>query len=150
MPASSSGSSISICGSPYDREREDPGTPLLAEPAPRSLMDTQTLLYSSATAIARAIRDRRVSSEEVVAAHLERILALNPLLNSVIQIAPESALEQARAADEAIVHGRPLGPLHGVPFTVKDVYEIKESARLVTAPGMAERLGTVAERDSTV
>src|SRR5438093_13409145 len=105
-------------------------------------MNPKSLIYSTATTIALAIRERRISSEEVVVAHLERILALNPVLNSVIQIAPESALEQARAADEAVARGRILGPLHGVPFTVKDVYEIRECARLVTAPGMAERLGS--------
>ena len=113
-------------------------------------MDTETLLYSSATVLARAIRDCEVSSEEVVRAHLERIATLNPILNSVIQIAPDSALEQARAADEALTRGQRLGPLHGVPFTVKDVYEVKESARLITAPGMVERPDPPPQRDSTV
>jgi amidase len=98
-------------------------------------MDMETLLYSPAATPARAIREREVSAEEVVLATLQRIEALNPVLNSVIQIAPESALEQARAADAALARGQLLGPLHGVPFTVKDVFEVRDSARLVTAPG---------------
>jgi amidase len=102
-------------------------------------VDIETLLYSPAAALARAIREREVSAEEVVLATLKRIEALNPVLNSVIQIAPESALEQARAADAALARGQLLGPLHGVPFTVKDVFEVRDSARLVTAPGMVER-----------
>src|SRR5919197_2077556 len=113
-------------------------------------MNTETLLDSSATTLARVIRDREVSSEEVVFAYLKRIETLNPVLNSVIQIAPESALEHARAADEALARGQLLGPLHGVPFTVKDVYAVRDSARLVTAPGMVERPDPPPERDSTV
>jgi Amidase len=81
-------------------------------------MDTETLLYSPAATLARAIREREVSAEEVVLATLKRIEALNPVLNSMIQVAPESALEQARAADAALARGHLLGPLHGVPFTV--------------------------------
>jgi amidase len=113
-------------------------------------MSTQALLYSSAADLARAIREREVSSEEVVLAFLKRIAELNPILNTVIQIAPESAREQARAADEALARGQNFGPLHGVPFTVKDVYEVSTDARLVTMPGMAEPIHPAAERDSTV
>jgi amidase len=112
-------------------------------------VDIETLLYSPAAALARAIREREVSAEEVVLATLKRIEALNPVLNSVIQIAPESALEQARAADAALARGQLLGPLHGVPFTVKDVFEVQDSARLVTAPGMVERPDGPPARDAT-
>jgi amidase len=114
---------------------------------PRSLMTDD--LYASATEMARAVRNREISSEELVSAHLRRIERLNPVLNSVIQIAPESALEQAKAADEALARGDALGALHGVPFTVKDVYDVRQAARMETAPGMAERPDPVAERDST-
>lgn len=112
-------------------------------------MNIEQLLFCSATALARMIRDRELSSEEVVTAYLGRIGTLNPALNSVLQIAPGSALEQARAADAALARGRLLGPLHGVPFTVKDVYEVCEAARLVTAPGMVERPDPPPARDST-
>ncbi|MGC9522960.1 MAG: amidase [Anaerolineae bacterium] len=78
------------------------------------------LTYVSATTLARMIREREVSSEEVVDAHLRRIAAVNPRLNALIAPAAERALADARAADAALTHGEPVGPLHGVPFTVKD------------------------------
>jgi amidase len=78
------------------------------------------LFYASATALARRIRDRQLSSEEVVQAHIQRIAAINPRLNAVVQLAEAQALEDARAADAALARGQPIGALHGVPFTVKD------------------------------
>ena len=82
------------------------------------LMDE--LFYASATALARRIRDRELSSEVVVQAHLQRIAAINPRLNAVVQLAATQALEDARAADAALARGQPPGALHGVPFSVKD------------------------------
>ncbi len=78
------------------------------------------LFYASATILAQRIRDRELSSEEVVQAHLQRIAAINPRLNAVVQLAGAQALEDARAADAALARGQPIGALHGVPFTVKD------------------------------
>ncbi len=76
--------------------------------------------YASATTLARRIRDREVSSEEVVEAHLQRIGNVNQRLNALVQIAPHQALDEARKADATRAQGRPVAPLHGVPFTVKD------------------------------
>ena len=115
-----------------------------------NIMSVEPLLYESAAALSQAIQRRQVSSVEVVTATLEHIAALNPVLNCVIQIAPESALAQARAADEALSRGHLKGPLHGVPFTMKDVYEARHTAHLRTAPGMAERPDPIAPSDSTV
>jgi amidase len=111
----------------------------------------EDLLFVSATELARAIRAREVSAVEVVGAYQERLAGLNPMLNSVLQIAAESAMEQARAADERLVRGETVGPLHGVPFTVKDVFDVSpKTARLIPAPGMVERPDpTPALRDST-
>jgi amidase len=78
------------------------------------------LFYASATVLARRIRERELTATEVVQAHLERITAINPLLNAVVQLAEEQALQEARAADADLALGRWRGPLHGVPFTVKD------------------------------
>ncbi len=83
-------------------------------------MPTDELFYASATTLARRIRDRELSSEEVVRAHLERIEAVNPRLNALVEPVGERALEEARAADATQAQGGPTGPLHGVPFTVKD------------------------------
>ena len=57
------------------------------------------LIAYSATQQARLIRERRVSSRELVAAHLERIAAINPKINAAIQVLTESALAEAAAAD---------------------------------------------------
>jgi amidase len=81
---------------------------------------TDELFYASATALARRIRERELSSEEVVQAHLQRIAAVNPRLNAVVQLAGDQALSDARAADAALARGESLGALHGVPFSVKD------------------------------
>jgi amidase len=87
-----------------------------------SLMDE--LFYASATTLARRIRERELRSEEVVQAHLQRIEAINPSLNAVVQLAGEQALAEARAADVALAQGQNLGPLHGVPITVKDWIDV--------------------------
>lgn len=78
------------------------------------------LFFLSATTLARRIRDRELSSEEVVQAHLRRIELVNPRLNALVQLAGEQALLAGRVADAALAHGEPIGVLHGVPFTVKD------------------------------
>jgi Asp-tRNA(Asn)/Glu-tRNA(Gln) amidotransferase A subunit family amidase len=76
------------------------------------------LFYNSATTLARRVRDRELRSEEIVEAHLQRIEAINPRLNAIVQLAAEQAVEDARAADAALARGESLGALHGVPFTV--------------------------------
>ena len=63
------------------------------------------LMYASATAIAQAIRDKRVSATEVVEAHLQRIAAVNPALNAVVQVAGPRARLEALAADQALARG---------------------------------------------
>jgi amidase len=80
----------------------------------------EELFYASATTLARRIRGREISSVEVVQAHLQRIEQVNPRLNAVVQLATGQALDAARAADAALAQGQAVGPLHGVPFTVKD------------------------------
>jgi aspartyl-tRNA(Asn)/glutamyl-tRNA(Gln) amidotransferase subunit A len=68
-----------------------------------------------------AISRGEVSPVEAVRAVLDRIGRLQPALNAFITVCAEPALDQARAAEVALVQGRELGPLHGVPFTVKDL-----------------------------
>lgn len=71
--------------------------------------------------IAKAIVTGAVSSERLTQYYLERIARLNPLLQAYITVSAETALMQARAADQALAGGRSLGPLHGVPLAVKDL-----------------------------
>ena len=77
------------------------------------------LSYASATRLAEWIRTKEISPVEVVLAHLKRIEALNPKLNAIVALA-DDALLSAKAAEEAVMAGEELAPLHGVPFTVKD------------------------------
>ncbi len=91
----------------------------------------------SASAIAAAVGARRLSAVQVVTAHLERIAAVNPQINALVQISRDEALNAALAADAQVACGGPLGPLHGVPFTVKDVVDM---AGVVGAAGMPERV----------
>jgi amidase len=108
---------------------------------------TADLTAASATELAQLIREKRASSREVVEAHLRRIDAVNERLNAVVQLTADSALDAARAADEALARGDALGPLHGVPFTVKDWLETNDA---VCAAGMPERRDYVPKRDATV
>lgn len=104
------------------------------------------LTSASATALAGLVARREASATEVVEAHLARIAAVNPAINAVVQAAPDAA-ERARAADAALARGDAVGPLHGVPFTVKDN---TETAGVITAAGAPERAAVVPERDATV
>ena len=74
---------------------------------------------------AAALRARKVSSVELTTAALERIRSLNPKLNAIQTLMEESALESARQADEELARKIDIGPLHGIPIAVKDVFETK-------------------------
>jgi amidase len=87
-----------------------------------------------------------VSSVEVVEACLARIADENPRINAVVRLAGD-AVERAKDADAAVVGGAPLGPLHGVPFTIKDSLD---TAGVVTTGGTVGWRDRVPERDATV
>jgi amidase len=81
---------------------------------------TTTVLWRmSALELAEAIRSRKISSQEVIEAHLQRIEEVNPSVNALTVVLGEQALEAAKAADRAVAAGGDLPPFHGVPFTVK-------------------------------
>ena len=71
---------------------------------------------------ARLIERRRLSPVELTEALLARIEALDPQLNAFLLPTPEKAREQAKAAEREIMAGRYRGPLHGIPFGLKDIY----------------------------
>ena len=105
------------------------------------------LIFSSATSLAEAIREKRVSSAEVVDAYLQRIEAVNPQLNAVVQLTAENAGRRARELDDALVRGEIAGPLHGVPFTVKDWIDTDDA---ICAGGLLESKDRVPKHDATV
>jgi amidase len=101
----------------------------------------------SAGELAAAIREKRASSREVVQAHLDRIGAVNPKVNAVTVVHEEQALRQARRADEEIAAGAALGPLHGVPVTIKESIDLAGSP---TTHGVVAYKDCMPERDAPV
>ena len=108
---------------------------------------TDELVTKSASELAPLIASREVSAVEVVQAHLHRIDTVNPLVNAVVARDDARALDAARAADAAVARGDRVGPVHGVPFTVKDNISAAGLAMVIGAP---ERRDVVADRDATV
>jgi aspartyl-tRNA(Asn)/glutamyl-tRNA(Gln) amidotransferase subunit A len=82
------------------------------------------IVYTDVVEISARIRDRDISPVEVLQAHLERIESINPKINAVIAI-NERALNRAREAEVAAMNDECWGPLHGVPFTAKEVFDTK-------------------------
>ena len=80
--------------------------------------------FLSATALAARLRRREIGCEELLRHYLDRVDRHNGALNAVVVDLREQALADARAADKAIADGNALGPLHGVPMTVKESYNI--------------------------
>jgi aspartyl-tRNA(Asn)/glutamyl-tRNA(Gln) amidotransferase subunit A len=103
------------------------------------------IIYSDATRLAELIRTKQVSPVEVVQAHLDRIEAVDPKVNAIVTIAA-GALAAAKAAEQAVVEGRELGPLHGVPFTVKDSID---TAGVATQRGSPIFKGRTPDTDAT-
>lgn len=83
------------------------------------------LAYMSATELAERIRHRQLSPVEIVDAVIERIEARNPALNAMVFRGYEDARKQARDAERAVTAQEELGPLHGVPTLMKDLFDFK-------------------------
>jgi Asp-tRNA(Asn)/Glu-tRNA(Gln) amidotransferase A subunit family amidase len=77
------------------------------------------IFFGTIGEIAAGIRGKKFSPVEVIEAHLDRIAVLQPKLNAFVHLDSEGALRQARAAEDAVTRGEPVGPLHGVPVTIK-------------------------------
>src|SRR5256714_12157060 len=103
--------------------------------------------FSTTTQIAAAIRAGDVSATQVLEAHLAQIEKTNSKLNAVITMDAERARERAREADEALARGQVWGPLHGVPFTLKDAHA---TAGMRTTTGFPPLADYVPQEDSTV
>jgi aspartyl-tRNA(Asn)/glutamyl-tRNA(Gln) amidotransferase subunit A len=103
------------------------------------------ILYQDATGLAELIRTREISPVEVVQAHLDRIEAVNPKVNAIVTLA-DDALKAAKTAETAVLQGHELGPLHGVPFTVKDSID---TAGVLTQRGSLIFKGRIPDTDAT-
>ena len=82
------------------------------------------LAFSSALALAARIQTREISCVELLQYYLERVDRLNPAINAIVVRDDERALRRAREADAALQRGEIWGPLHGVPMTVKESYDV--------------------------
>src|SRR5260370_12232619 len=81
--------------------------------------------FEAGTRLARAIRNGKLSSVEATEAHLERIARLNAPINALVVIDRERAIKASRAADRARAkNGAKLVPLHGVPLTIKEAFDV--------------------------
>ena len=106
-------------------------------------MTSNTLL--SAREIAAQIRRKEVSPVDVARAHLDRIERLNPKLNAFVDYQPEAVLAQARDAEKAILRGDDVGPLHGVPVSIKSSIDV---AGHLCEAGTRLRAGHIAAADA--
>jgi amidase len=105
------------------------------------------LTFRTASELADSIRQHRASSQEVLEAHLKRIAAQNPSLNAIVTLDEEQARRRSKEADEALARGEIWGPMHGVPVTIKDVFE---TAGMRTTSGFKPLADYVPEQDATV
>ena len=83
-------------------------------------MDSTEICFMPVAEMAASLKAKRLSPVEVMEAVLSRIERLNPRLNAYCTLVAESALEQAKEAEDKIMRGEKLGPLHGIPLAVKD------------------------------
>lgn len=101
----------------------------------------------SATDVAKLIREKQISAVDAVNLCYARIDEVNPKINAVVATCRERALAEAREADAMLAAGRLQGPLHGVPFTVKDSFD---TAGVVSTAGTLGRANFVPGKDATV
>ena len=106
------------------------------------------ILSASGVALARAIRDRRITSLAVVQAHVDRARRVNPALNAIVRDRYDAALREAAVADEktSSVHRDDLPILHGVPCTIKEAYALEG---MPNSAGLWARRNVVATKDAT-
>jgi Asp-tRNA(Asn)/Glu-tRNA(Gln) amidotransferase A subunit family amidase len=103
------------------------------------------LTFLSAVSMAEQIRLKKLSPVELVSAHLARIERLNPRISAFVQVDAEGARRQARVAEDAVARGEKLGPLHGVPVSIKSSIEVEG---LRCEAGTKLRAGFVAGQDA--
>ena len=100
-------------------------------------------LFKTVGQLATAIRAKEVSAVELVEAHLDQIERVNRSLNAVVQLCAERAMAEAKAADNS----PPIGPLHGIPITLKDSID---TADIITTYGTLGRRNFIPAQDATV
>lgn len=105
------------------------------------------LTFPTTSELANMIRQRHVSSQEVLETHLSHIATFNPSINAIVTLDEKQARQRAKEADEALARGEVWGPLHGVPVTVKDVFETEG---LRTTSSFKPLANYIPKQDATV
>lgn len=98
--------------------------------------------FKTALELSRAIAARQLSPVELMQATLARTERINPHLNCFASYAPEQALEAAKLAEQALMSGQPIGPLHGLPISVKDLIAVKNLKFTFGSRAMADNVAT--------
>jgi len=101
--------------------------------------------FFSAKKLASLLRRRKMRSVDLLDLYLDRVARLNPKVNAIVVLDEKHAREQARKADRAAAKGNWLGPLHGVPMTVKESFDV---AGLPTTWGRADMKSNIAARNA--
>jgi Amidase len=104
-------------------------------------------LFQSTTGIAAQLRAGQLSARELAELVLDRVDAVNPAVNAVVEAHREAALRAADDADHALTRGGPTGSLHGVPMTIKESFQVAGMRSTWGNPAFA---GYVADRDAVV
>ena len=103
-------------------------------------MSNTELFYLSVAEAATEIGAHRLSPVELTQAYLDRIAAINPLINAYITVTDELALDQAKKAEAEIIGGNYKGPFHGIPIGLKDLFDTKGVRTTAGSKIMAERV----------
>lgn len=108
---------------------------------------TDFLWQWGAGSLAQAIREKKLSSREVIEAHLERIDAVNHKMNAVTMVLEGDALRAASEADRRIAAGDSVGPLHGIPVSIKECIDLVGTP---TTHGVVDLKDSVPQTDAPV
>jgi amidase len=110
-------------------------------------MDEADLAHLPAVDLMELLSEKQVSSRDLLDVYLRRVGKFNPVLNAIVTLDVEHAAERAAAADEATARGENWGPLHGLPMTVKDVFETDSLRTTAGSPDLAQH---VPDRDAVI
>lgn len=98
--------------------------------------------FASATSLLKALRQRKVSATELLEFYLDRVDRVNPMVNAIVVQDRRAARAQARKADEEAARGEWRGPLHGLPMTVKEAFDLKGHPTTIGYPSMVGNMAT--------
>src|SRR5215813_11696742 len=99
---------------------------------------TNALPFQTAKQLAAAIRKKKIGGLELLDLYLKRVEAHNPALNAIIATDIDGARKRAKAADKAVKAGKKLGPLHGVPMTIKESFNVAGYATTWGIPALKD------------